>query len=385
VIRGGALWLAVLTLLGGLVWWNAQPFRERGLHIRTKDLSFVPSPILGRVLSLGQCGAASKLRWIDSFSYFELQLDRRDDRLAGSGESGFQRLYDLLIALDPDWRPFYQHAAFNVGSLMGRHDLALGYLLRGIMRRPHDTELWRQAASELVLNFRWEQTQPAAMEAFLDQWAEAESTENGRRLVWDWVSAMARRRHRGIEQLGYWQEQLALATPDSPSAQFIDRTIREQLARQCLDELSALIEIYRSGHAFGPLTLDDLLQHDLIATRYPNGLPVYGPIIISHGVLTLRPDPFGFPFALVGGKPVSPGLDRFRADRRAATYVLDLADAAARDGRWPRNLAEVRAAGIYVADLPPGGAYRLVEHEIVIDWTPPPHPPWPLRELLKSP
>jgi hypothetical protein len=67
-VRASPLWPLIALGVAALAAWNAQPFRDRSMHVRAKDLSFLPSPVLGRALSLGKCGAAAKLRWIDSFA-----------------------------------------------------------------------------------------------------------------------------------------------------------------------------------------------------------------------------------------------------------------------------------------------------------------------------
>ncbi len=372
-------WPIILALLATAAWWNSQRFGERAMVPRTKDLSFLPSPVMARMLSMGHPAAAAKLRWIDSFAYFELQLDRHDDTLAGTGESGFRRLYDMLIDLDPHFELFYQHAAFNTGALENRHDIALGYLMRGTIEMPRSTALWRQAAAELHTNYQWEERQPASMEAFLDQWEAAESTYNEKRQVWDWKTAMARRQYRGLDQIGYWQDQLASSTPGSPTADYIEHTMRDQLARFAVTELQALVDAYRSRHGIPPLLLADALEPESVAARYPAGPPPWGPVTIDAGRLALRSDPFGFDLTLRDGTVTSPGLERSRAEHRMYHLSSQLAEAAKRDGRWAETLDEARKAGIEFAELPGGGAYRIVEHAVTIDWQPPPRPAWRLR------
>lgn len=373
-------WPIVLALLAAAAWWNSQRFGEHGVVPRTKDLSFLPSPVMARLLSMGHPGSAAKLRWIDSFAYFELQLDSPDNTLSGTGDSKFRRLYDMLIELDPHFQLFYQHAAFNTGALENRHDIALGYLMRGLLELPHSTALWRQAATELYTNFRWEERHPAEMEAFLDQWEAAETTYVEKRQIWDWKSAMARRAYRGLDQIGYWQDQLAASTPGSPAAEYIERTMRDQLARFGVAELQALVDAYRSRHGIPPLLLAEALERDAVSARFPAGLPPYGPLAIASDQVVLRSDPYGFPYDLSAGTVASHGFERSRAERRLAHLTFKLADAAKRDGRWAETLEEAQKAGIEFPALPPGGTYRIVEHVVMIDWPPSPMQPWRLSE-----
>lgn len=369
------LWPLYLALGAGLVWWNTLPFRERGLYVRTKELSFLPDPLLGRAMAVGQCGAAAKLRWIDSFQYFALQLDRRDDRLA-NGESAFRRLYDLLIAQDPLFEPLYQHAAFNTGALSGRHDIALGYLLRGVTELPSSTVLWRQAAAELLVNFDLERRQPHVMEAFLDAWADSEGTENGRRLVWDWKAAMARRSARGVEQLPYWLDQYATAKPGSPTARFVESAIRDQLARHALALMSQLMEAHAAVRGYRPALLDELLTVEVLRHAWPRGLPPYAPVVIEGGRARLRPDPFGYPYLLADGEVTSLGVQRARAESRVPTSELQLAAAARDHGRWAKNATDAAGMGVTLPQLPLGADYRIVNDDIRIEWPAPPEEPW---------
>src|SRR5476649_285062 len=147
--------LAALGLLcaGTLIGWNFSRFVGAQEQIYSKDLDFLPTPEVAKLLCFGHSNTISKLRWIDSFAYFQLQLDRRNDRLSGDGPGGFRRLYDTLIELDPLFEPFYQHAALCTGGLLGQNYIALGYLLRGLINLPHQTSLWRHAAAMLVANF----------------------------------------------------------------------------------------------------------------------------------------------------------------------------------------------------------------------------------------
>src|SRR5262245_34756719 len=100
-------WLGMAACAAALIGWNAQRFVGAESRIRMKDLEFFPTPVVAKLMAMGQDNTVAKLRWIDSFSYFQLQIDRRDDTVAGDDKTsgGFQRLYDTLIALDPLFEP----------------------------------------------------------------------------------------------------------------------------------------------------------------------------------------------------------------------------------------------------------------------------------------
>ena len=132
-MRRSALVLIMAVLALGLIGWNASRFIGAEARIRTKDLSFLPSPVVGHLLALGHQSTVAKLRWIDSFAYFQLQLDRKDDRVAGTGESAFVRLYDLLISLDDHFLPFYEHAVLNLGGIQNRPGDTLSVIQRGLL------------------------------------------------------------------------------------------------------------------------------------------------------------------------------------------------------------------------------------------------------------
>jgi hypothetical protein len=386
-LRSSALrtgpWIAAAALIAALIGWNASRFDPAAFTIRTKDLTFLPTPAMARMLTCGQAGAASKLQWIDSFAYFELQLERKDDSVSGGGQ-GFDRLYDILITLDPYYLPFYEHASFNTGAIVNRHDKALGFLLRGLLSLPHTTALWRLAAVELHTTYRYEERHPELLEDFLQHWADAEQTENDKKVVWEWSVAMSRRRNRGLEQLPYWQEQLARAEPGSSAATYVESAIREQLARFCLAELQALADSYLAHNWIPPTDTAQLLDPALIAERYPSTLPTLGPFLVQDGQVRLRSDPYGFPFTLAAGKPVSPGFERMRAMRRLSGTNTDIESIATNRGSWPKSLEEARAAGVRLPDLPPGGTYVFKDRHVSIAWTDPPQPPWPLRAQARA-
>ena len=382
--RSWPLYLLILVLAGSLIAWNAVPLRDHSLHVRTSDLSFVPDPVLARILNLGQNAAASKLQWIDSFTYFELQLDKRDDTLRGSGQSGFQRLYTQLTAEDPYYIPFYEHASFNIGALTGRHDLSLGFLLRGLTYLPHATPLWRQAAAELYAAFDFDKRHPDEMNAFLDAWAENETDYVQRRQVWDWKNAMARRHDMGLGQLTYWQEQMHLYPPDSPGGLYIDGAMREEVAHYDVRELEALLYDFRAHFIMTPLALSEVLSPQLVRARYPQGLNVYLPYQIIDHQLVLRDDPYGYPFLLLDGHVVSPGLEQRLVGSTPGTLLQAVFGYLSQHPHapFPADPEQLRAYGITVPLLPPQAHYQFMPatRSISLSWDPPPGRPWPLTQ-----
>ncbi|MBA3684553.1 MAG: hypothetical protein H0W72_04850 [Planctomycetes bacterium] len=371
------IWLLILACAGSLIAWNAVPFRAAQPKIRTKELSFLPAAELAGALSFGHANSVSRLRWIDSFAYFQLQLDRRDDSISG-GRSGFKRLYDLLIALDPQFAPFYHHAGLNTGAITGRMDLALGYLLRGTMELPHDSEIWRHAASVFQTHYRIMETHPEQFEAFLAAWADAEASDNGRRIIDEWLRTISRRHARGLEQLPYWLDRLAATKPGSSAAEYIEDTLREQLAHYALAELTSIADALRSaGRPIAGLT--DLIDPLTVASRRIDLR--WGPFAISDGQLGLRSDPYGHPYVWRDGAVVSIGLERARYERALGISGGGLENRAQVEGRFPRDLAEAQAwAGI--GEPPAGGRLVLEDHVLRCAFAPPPTEPWPLRTML---
>lgn len=368
--------LVAIAIGLGLVAWNGSRFVNAQAKIRTKDLSFLPSPTMARVLCLGHENSFAKLRWIDSFAYFEKQLDAKDDTVAATGESTFERLYRMLIALDPKFLPYYQHASLNLGGALGRHSIALGIMEGGLLEIPHETQLWRLIAAELSAQYKAETMNAAAMDGLLAAWYDAETTDEGRRAVWDWKKSMAQRRYQELEQLPYWLEQLRRAAPGSPTREFVLRTIREQIARFGESRLQLLVDEYRQTRMIPPITMNDVLAPDIVAKVFPRGLPPLGPVRRIHEAFVLKSDPFGYPYQLVAGKPLSPGWQQVHEGLRAGLMGMRLADVAKKTGHWPTTVAEAIAAGMNFDALPHGGVWGIDGQVVTITWSPPPAAPW---------
>ena len=368
--------LVVVVTGAVLLTWNGSRFVDAQARTRTKDLTFLPSPIVAKVLCLGHANSFAKLRWIDSFAYFERQLEVKDDTIQSSGESAFERLYRMLVALDPKFLPYYEHASLNLGGVLTRHDIALSIMQGGLLDLPHETQLWRMVAAELSLNFHGETAGVNGMDQFLTAWSESELTDYGRELVWDWKKAMGQRLSRELEQVPYWLEQLRRLKPGTPSHQYVLDTLREQVARLGESNLQALVDAYRELHRIPPITLADVVVREVITKAFLKGIPTQGPLTFEHGVFSLKVDPFGYAYELVNGKPLSPGWQRLRSTKRAGAMSEKLAEVAKREGRWPTTVAEAGAAGVVFDALPVGGTWVISGQVVTAQWTPAPFPAW---------
>jgi hypothetical protein len=359
-----------MALLVAVVSWNGMRFRAASEVIRTKDLSFLPSPEVAQVLAFGHDNSVARLRWIDAFAYLQLQFERKDDTVAGGGR-GFERLYDTLIALDPHFLPFYQHAALAVGGILGRHDRELGYLTGGLTYRPHDTSLWRLASSILYANFKWDERQPRLMDAFLAAWADAELDEQQRRQVWDWKAAMARRRFSGLEQLSYWLDRLVNVKADTAMGNYVEDTIREQLVAYALTELNAILADRRAA-GLPVARIEDLLDPPRLNAR---GLDLHwGPVgVDEQSQPMMRPDPFGHPYVIEDGVVISRGARLHRFERAVRGVNIQIANQGLTD------LEAIRASGVQIPTPPPGASYEMRGGQLVAVLPEPPGRPLPLH------
>lgn len=403
--RGYGLGVVMLLGAAALIGWNSSRFLTAKPEIRAKDLDFLPAPETARVLALGHTNTLAKLRWIDSFAYFQYQLDRKDDSVAGGG-TGFRRLYETLIALDPKFQPFYEHASMNTSGVLEQHHIALSFLLRGTLELPQSRELWRNAATTLKTFFHWDTKQPLLFDAFLAQWEAVEVLPEAKRSVWDWKRGFGQRAFTGLEQLPYWLDQLKATAPGSPNGDYVEGTIRDLLARFGARELNALAAGWRIARGgvprdreelaanlalIDPLkpvvedgpelqSVGDLLDPRLVRRRYPHGLPTFGPLTITDGRLTLRTDPYGRPWRVVRGRVVSTGQVHASFERVLGRVNASLLELAQKAGRWPATLDEAKAMGLSLPVLPDDGTVRLDGRQVVVDWAVEAGVPWPLRQ-----
>jgi hypothetical protein len=378
-LGGLGITLIMLGCAAVLVGWNASRFVGAEAKIFEKELTFFPTPVVARMMSLGHRNSMAKLRWIDSFAYFQYQIDHKDDRLSVAGErltgpGGFQRLYDMLLGLDPQFEPYYDSSSLCTGGILGQHHIALGFLMQGILHLPHDARIWRNAAAILYLNYELESRHPEQMNNFLSDWAKAmEGDEVQVRQVWDWKASMAKRRYVGLEHLPYWLDRLKDAKPDSVTCNFIESVIREQLARYGVVELQALADLFAAAHARKPSSVHDLFEGALLAQRYGQKMPA---LIMRFKTS----DPYGHPYTIADGQVNSPGIERTRFAARldSAQYYATSKQRAA--GKIFSSIVEVQAAGIELPDPPVGASIEIEEGRLRarFDHTP---EPWIVREL----
>ena len=407
-LRGIMLGLSIVLGAVALVGWNSSHFLAAKPVIRSKNLDFLPAPETARVLALGHTNTLAKLRWIDSFAYFEYQLDRKDDRVSGGG-GGFSRLYETLIDLDPQFEPFYEHAALNLSGVLDQHGNALAFLLRGTQEISRSTSLWRNAVVTLKTFFQWDVRHPEQFDAFLAAWEQAEKDPDAKRMVWDWKRQFGFGSFTGLEQLPYWLTQLQSSTPGSPTGDYIEGTIRDLLARYGARELESLLATWRIARGGIPATraelalnlsvmdfmkpvvtegpypsdLSRLLDSKLIRHRYPKGLPPYGPIGEVGGRLMLKTDPYGIPWQREANKIISRGQLRARLNAQIGSLNAQLLELAQRHGSWPKTLEEATTLGLTLPIVPDGGHLRLDDRQVVVEWPVEPGAPWVLRSGAK--
>ena len=366
---GIALWPVIAILGLAALAWNGSRFIGTVQKPRAKELDFLPAPLVARALSLGQPTAVAKLRWIDSFAYFQLQIERLDDRVAGGASGGFERLYDTLVSLDPQFVPFYEHAVLNTSGVLKQHKVALSFLMRGLLARPRDTSLWRLASAELSVSFDWTRRNPQALERWLKSWEDAEPGEAGKQAVRDWRRGLAFVSVEGLETLPYWLQQLEGVKPGSPLGTFVEDTVRELLAQHGTLVLPKVAWPALPGGAVVPDPM-------AVSRQWPHGVPVWAPVAADG---SLRCDPYGWPWRWSEGKVVSPGLLQVRFRKMTMGLRLAVQAEADKRGRPPNDLAEARAWAIELPDAPDGGSWKFSERLPEVAWPEPPHQPWRLR------
>lgn len=387
-MRGNLLlWLIAGGIATAVIGWNGARFMATRQQTRTKDLDFLPPPVVAQALSLGQQSALAKLRWIDSFAYFQLQLDRQDDRVAGADRrGGFERLYEALIAMDPWFLPFYEHAVLNTGGVMRQQQVALSFIMRGLSSMPRETALWRMASAELAVSFGLTKRLPAVLDRWLNAWSDHEDDADGRQRVLDWRRGLAFANSEGLETLPYWLEHLRATKPGTPVAEYVESTLRVLLADHGAKELEmvcgALVLPSRVNPIMAPALLPGgRLRPDrrLVAIRWPRQAPPWSAVRWDGTELAVRCDPFGYEWIWSGGRIVSPGREHMRFVQRVSAVRQALEAEANARGRSPRDAAEAAAWGVELPDPPFGGRWSFANRLPEVVWPEPPHQAWPLR------
>lgn len=375
--RGIAAWIAIGCCSCAVLFWNGTRFVGTRQQPRIKDLDFLPSPVVAQALSCGQGTSVAKLRWIDSFAYFQLQLDKKDDRVSGAdARGGFERLYDTLLALDPYFIPFYEHAVLNTSGVLKNHQAALSFLMRGLIKMPHDTGLWRLSSAVLAVNFSWSTRASSSLDRWLGAWAAADQNDLGRQSIEDWRRGLAFSNVDGLETLPYWLEQLHATKPGSPFADFVEGTVRELLAEHGAHELTKLNE---GGTQAQPSTAGVAMSAEALRARWPQGSPAWEPVRWEDGRVELRADPFGYLWQRQAGKIISPGREQRRFLSQQQGWRTILETEANQHGRPASGLAEAAAWGVVLPEPPYGGRWSFEQRMPDVVWPEPPEKPWPLR------
>jgi hypothetical protein len=375
--RAMGVGLLVASSFAVLLAMNLRPFVSAKPEIRVGDLNFLPSPEVAKVLAFGHDNSVARLRWIDSFSYLQLQFDRRDDSVAGGG-SGFSRLYGNLLALDEHFIPVYQQAALCIGGIAGRPGEALGILMRGILANPDDFTLWQHAASMMVVDFNIEEVNPGAFDDFLGAWASQMTDEGYRNGVWQWQASLARRRFQGLEQLPYWLDRLRTTTDSSPLAIYIEKIIRTQLATYAVSKLNQVRES-RLDAGLPCSNIQELLDPERL-----NAAKIsvrWGPIVSQSSNLALRSDPWGWPYQIEDGKVVSPGLRIDRFQNWLDNLNKHFPELAAKHGKWPDSLEEAYSWLEFPLYPIEGARMEWTGKQILYFTANPPDQPYDLRSL----
>ncbi len=403
-LRGLAWVLLCLACAGVILVWNASKLIGAPPMPRVKDLEFVPSAEVLKVLSVGHTNTVAKLRWIDSFSYLQLQFDKRDDTLMGAGHSGFERLYMGLFALDPKFEPFYNFAIMSESILHQQGGLALASVQRGLYELPQSMSLWRNLAALVKV----QSDNVHTLDGVLNAWSLMTDSESERYHINRWRSQIGIFELAGLKQLDYWCRVLLKQKEHSALADMAESTLRQQLNNYALNVLNDLL-------AEDKAAVNGLVNDYLSANHYhaqygsAGGLSfesttvVWGPIAFPVEVATavegalargeqklqvpladymLRADPYGFHYQLVDGQVQSQGKIRFEYERGLRNYNFSIARQAKEKGSWPKDLAQAWE-WLGGQQLPPAMAQLHWENnQIRVEWAEePPQQAWDLRMM----
>ena len=393
----GALYIAVMCILGvGLIYYNWVRFADdkiRGIRM-DKSLDYLPSPQMSKVLSFGHHNTVAKLRWIDSFTYFNYRVELtsipEEAVEKTNGRDQFARLYESLIAADPLFLDYYLTGNSCLGGLANLVMEQMRLLQKGLWHFPDNRQLWMNFMAVLRSDWDAEERNAEVIETMLQAWSDAVADKGDaeRRLPNDWLAAMARRMDRGTSQLAYWAQQIG-DNPESPVSQFAIRTLREQLAAHGVRQLQALVDAYKKENGRMPEALEQCLSLDLVRTVYPHlndAILATEPLgVAEHNgqqQITLRSDPYGYMYTLSDGGVSSPGFAMRTGDRRLNAMNFALTQRVQQENRWPHSLFDAQLMlGDKWHDPPEGMNYELQDGRIVWAHRMVTPEPWPVEHL----
>jgi len=302
--------LALLAIAALLIGSNVSRFATAEPKIAMSEhLNFLPEPEVARALCLGHRNSVAKIRWIDSFKYFQYQIDHGSDKKFGRDPRlGFEKLYTLLIGLDNQFQNYYQHASLTLSGIMGSHEKALRFLVMGTENIPSKTIMWANLLSHLKVYFNLEETLPGTLESLLQAWADAMPTPDLRFAPDQWQASLARRLPRQLSQIDYWLARMSQSQAGNVEDRLIQNILLEQVTRWHISLLEAYLKAKDSTIITG-LHINPLEWPTL--ARGPLGL------INDAGIITA--DPYGLPYIVDHSKVISLGLERERGNRWFAT------------------------------------------------------------------
>ena len=281
--------LSVVTLIS----WNSARFIGAEAKPRVQSqLAFLPQPNVAKALTLGHSNSAAKLRWIDSFAYFQHQIDARDDAVVGDQKGGFRRLYETLVALDPHFFPFYEHGAMALSGIVNDQDAALALLMNGVHQHPDEHALWINLLAIMQSSFALDEVHSETLLTYLYMWLNSVKKPEERAVPAYWLSSLHRKQGSEIIMLGYWQQRLANTTKGSAEYDVLEHLLRTQAMRYARTIINEAIVF--PGTAETPITTYSLLPSTLLEKRITDYVPLFSPFHKDtlQGV-TLRPDPWG--------------------------------------------------------------------------------------------
>lgn len=123
------LGLALLVGLGAAL--SAQQARALRSEAREHDVLYLPSSEALRIASLGYDDVAADLLWLRAVTYYG------EWRKGEHGIASFRQLADTVTDLDPHFEDAYRFASVVLAEDMGRTDLGIGFLEKGMRAMPY--------------------------------------------------------------------------------------------------------------------------------------------------------------------------------------------------------------------------------------------------------